>query len=246
MTVTDLQFTGADEPEVENYRPLCGLAVTSCLFAIGAPLAVFSTYLLVLPPAGAAFAVAALRRIRASGDLLSGRRLAIAALALSCFFGAWATVQWLGRPWVVSSQARRFTDEWLQLLVDGKVHEAYQWSLAPGSRLAPSISLETFYDKNAEAAQSIDAFFAMLPFKTNAQMSLLRSFRYVGNDSVTATPAGENLIVHRYEFDHDKNGELKTDVVLLTVMRYPPDEENFVHWQVREVRAPRLDLFTPR
>jgi hypothetical protein len=243
MTVSDLRFTDANEAEVENYRPLCGLAVTSCLFAVGAPLAVFSAYLLVLPPAGAVLALAALRRNRASGDLFSGRRLAIAALVISCFFGAWATAQWLGRPWVISSQARRFTDEWLQLLVDGKVHEAYQWSLAPGGRLAPSISLEAFYERNAEAAQNTDAFFAMLPFKTDAKTSLLKSFRFVGNDSVATGASGEDLIVHRYEIVHDKAGTLRNDVLLLTVIRHPPDDENFVHWQVREARGPAVNFF---
>jgi hypothetical protein len=57
----------------------------------------------------------------------------------------------------------------------------------------------------------------------------------LGNDSVTKGGEGEDLVVHRYEISHEKQGQEKTDILLLTIARFPPGETGFVHWQVREV-----------
>ena len=83
----------------------------------------------------------------------------------------------------------------------------------------------------------------MMPFTTDAQGSSLKSFRFLGNDSVTTVESVEDHIVHRYEVVHEKDGQMKTDVLLLTVVRFPPADSGFVHWQVRENRFEYPDLF---
>jgi hypothetical protein len=234
MTASDLQFTNSEEPQVEDYRPLSGLAVTSFVLGLGSILAVISSYLVVLPPVAGLLAILALRQIRASGEELSGRRLANAALVLACFFGAWGVVQHFGRPWVISSQARRFCDGWLQLVVDGNVLEAYQWTMPPENRLASSVPLGPFYEVHTAAKKALDDYFKMLPFRLDAEGSGLRSSRYLGNQSVALQETGEHLVSHRYQIMHERDGKPRTDVLIFNIVRFPPTEEKVIHWRLRD------------
>jgi hypothetical protein len=239
MTASELQSMTEHEPEIESYRPLCGLAVTAFLLGLLAPLGIASAYLLLVPLAGALMAAASLRRIRASGDEFSGRRLALAGLLFSCFFGAWGIAQDVGRGWILSQEARRFCDAWLQLMVDGKTTEAYEWRRDPSERLGSDAALEKYYEHETQAADSRSSFFTMLPFYADKQRSTLREFRYLGNDSVTADEFGAHTIVHRYQITYEKNGKPVTGMVRMTVKRIPDPSSNAVYWQLQDIQAPR-------
>jgi hypothetical protein len=239
MTASELQSMAEHAPEIESYRPLCGLAVTAFLLGLLAPLGIASAYLLLVPLAGALLAAASLRRIRASGDEFSGRRLALVGLLFSCFFGAWAVAQDVGRGWILSQEARRFCDSWLQLMVDGKTTEAYEWRRDPGERLGSDASLEQYYEHESQAADSRNAFWAMLPFHADHRGSALREFQFLGNYSVTAEEFGVHIIVHRYRITYEKNGKPMTALVRVTVKRMPLESSDTVFWQLQDVQAPR-------
>jgi hypothetical protein len=201
------------------------------------PLGIASAYLLAVPFAGAVLAAASLRRIRASGDELSGRRLAMAGLMFCCFFGAWAIAQDVGRRWVISEQARQFSDGWLQLMVEGKSLEAYQWKLDPNDRGAAAPALEQQYEGGPEEARR--SYLASLPFRADDQGSALREFRFLRNESVTEMDTGEDVVIHRYEIVHEKNGKAVVETVLMNVRRIPDSSAAAVYWQLGELVIPR-------
>ncbi len=237
MSEPELHFAAAQEPQAEEYRPLSGLAVTAALLGLLSPLGIAAPFLLVIPVGGILFALAALARIRSSAGELSGRRLALFGLALAVFFGVWATTQDLGRRWVLAWQARQFCDGWLQLMQDGKVCEAHQWVRAPEDRFGATADYRLIYEQTESAREELNSFLATLPFDATMDGSSLRSFRYVGNDNITyADMLNEYVIVHRYEVVAEKDGKPRTDLILLTVRRMASNNDNFVHWQLRQVQ----------
>ncbi len=237
MPDSDLHFASAEEPQAEDYRPLSGLAVVAALLGVLSPIGIAAPFLLFVPVAGAATAVAALARIRNSGGELSGRRLALAGLTLSLFFGAWSVTQDLGRRWILARQAREFCDGWLGLMQGGKVFEAHQWVREPSERFGSTADYKIVYEQTEEAREALESYLATLPFDATMQGTALRDFRYLGNESITyAEMLDEYLIVHRYEIVAEKDGKPRTDVVLLSVRRPPPNEDAFVHWQLREIQ----------
>lgn len=235
MPASDLPFSAAEEPQVENYRPLSGLAVTAILLGLLSPLGIVGQYALVLPILGTVVSVAALRRIRASEGELSGRRLALAGLTLSLFFGAWATTQLVGRRWLLSHEARRFCDQWLQLVQEDRTREAFQWTLEPERRVAPSIPLDTIFDENEEARKALREFFYDAPFPADDQGSALRDFQYLRNQSIATDSTGEEMIFHRYRLTFEKDGKVETAETVLYVTRSLPSETGVIHWQVRDI-----------
>jgi hypothetical protein len=242
MSASDLRFTSEQEPHVENYHPLCGLAVASLVLGILSPLAVINLYWVAAPLLSVVLALAALRRIRSSGGELSGRRLAVAALAIACFFATWAMSRDVGRRWILARDAREFCDAWLRQMVEGNVLEAYQWALDPGDRVAADVPLEAYYQRNEEAANNLEVYYGVLPFKADDKTSALREFRYLGTENVMTAETGEDLIVLRYELIHDVDGEPKSDVVLITTRRLHLVGSKFVHWKMGDLRLERLAI----
>ncbi len=245
MVVHESHFTSQGEPLVEKYRPLSASAVIALVLGLISPVGVFAAYLLVVPLAGAAVAMTALARIANSEDAYSGRRLAVIGLLFSLYFGGWGIAQHWGTQWMIARQARACTDGWLQLLVEDKPLDAFRWNMAPEQRIAPGLPLAEFYAQNAEPRRAAEQFLSIIPFPTDMQSSSLKSFRYLGNESITMQELGDQSIENRYEVTFEKDGETRTEKVNIRITRIPTFKEGEVHWVVNDIRVvePKANQF---
>jgi hypothetical protein len=236
-TAPETRFTSEQEPQAEKYRPLSGLAVTAFLLGLLSPAAILGMYALVIPILGAGLAAAAVWRIHAGREDLSGRRLALVGLALSLFFAAWPIAESVGRQWLVAREAKQFCDGWLQLLKDGKVHEAHQWTLAPGERVPESLPLDTYYRDSESSQEAARQFFNLTPVPLGESGSVLREFRYLGNESIVRdTYSAEVVVTHRYAISYLAEGDARTGEATLRVARIESEETSVVFWTLREFR----------
>ncbi|MBW3598855.1 MAG: hypothetical protein KY475_16470 [Planctomycetes bacterium] len=241
MMAPELHFTSEQEPQVEEYRRLSGLAVTALILALLSPAAVLGQYAIAIPPLAAAFAVAALWRIHASGGDLSGRRLAAVSLVISLFFGAWAITDAFGQRWLMAHQAKQFCDGWLELVQEGKHYEAHQWTMDPHERLPPAISLEDYYGENEAARSSALQFIALAPL-AEGEIPKLRDFRYLGNASV-AWEFEKLVVTHRYQLTYEAGEELQSHEAELVAVRTLPPDSDVAYWQLRDLRTTRRNRF---
>jgi hypothetical protein len=239
MPVNDLHFTSEQEPQLENYRALSGMAVAAFILGLLAPTALAMRHLLFIPVLGTVLGIVAIVRIANSDNALSGRRLAMIGLAFSLYFGVWAASQDLSRQWLLAREARHCCDGWLQLLQEDRTAEAFRWSLPPGERIVTRQPLVEYYRRDTEAGRAAERYLDGLPFPTNLEGSSLQSFRFLGNSSVVAAETGEQLVTHRYEVSYlNKDGEQRVDEILITATRHPPDDDGAVHWHINEIKRP--------
>jgi hypothetical protein len=75
--------SSSSEPGGDGYRALSGTAIAAAALAVLSPLAFFGWSLLVVPTVGLALAAVALRDIANRPEAVTGRRLAVGALAAS-------------------------------------------------------------------------------------------------------------------------------------------------------------------
>ena len=112
--------------ELGQYRSLSTLAVVALLLGLCSPLAFVAPLLLAFPLVTIATAWLALARIRASGDCLTGRPLALAGIVLAVLFG----VASLSHDYVRYSLSIRLANgaaqRWLSLVSGGRIDEALE------------------------------------------------------------------------------------------------------------------------
>jgi hypothetical protein len=116
-----------DGPQLATYDRISGLAIASLLLGLASPVCMTGLMLLVVPLAGAAAAVAALRQIAASDGALAGRRAAIIGLVLSVFCSFAVISHSLVSKHYRTAQAAEFGHQWLVHLVKGDTHLAFRW-----------------------------------------------------------------------------------------------------------------------
>ena len=104
---------------------MSALAIVALIFGLAAPLCFWAPLLLVIPLVGAGLSLVALRRITASDGALTGRVVALAALAL-CLASATASISHdrVTRH-LRSNQAEVVARHWISLLLNGKTQVAF-------------------------------------------------------------------------------------------------------------------------
>src|SRR5688500_10904316 len=88
-----------DETALASYQGVSIMAVLALLLGVASALALVHPFLWVVPPVAVVLSILAIRAIDAPDSNLTGRRLAIAGLALALLFGLWAPSRVLTRQW---------------------------------------------------------------------------------------------------------------------------------------------------
>lgn len=237
--------------DVQLYRPLSRLAVLAFALALTSPLALFHPLLWLLPVAAVCVAVAALVAIAGSDQTMAGRWLAVAALSLGAFFGGWAPAQQWTRQALLHRHGRQFAAEWLELVRDGKLHQAHQLHLPYADRLPPGDSLERFYQQDdptlmatAEGAlpttpaDDFRRLFQAPPLRDLVKLGRRGSLRYVGS----ARPAygggaHEEFVSEQFVLEYSQDGAERKLPLVVTLKRTWDDSRN-AYWQVEDVTRP--------
>jgi hypothetical protein len=135
-------------PEAATYRPLSGLAVAAlivsglgaaviAILAVAARLSskpVLYPWVLILPLAGVALAVAAQWHLRRAEGTRVGAGLAAAGLWLGVLFGGGYGAYCLATEMAVRQQARAAVGQFFDLLDKDEVERAFRLTLAPGQQ----------------------------------------------------------------------------------------------------------------
>jgi len=114
-----------DEPAVDGYRPVSGMAVAALVMGVLSIAAVFHPGFWLLPVLGTVFAVMSLRQLAQPDSLAIGRTAAIVGLGLSLFFAALTPVESMTRTWIKNRRAEHVAARWADAVLGGKILDAH-------------------------------------------------------------------------------------------------------------------------
>ncbi len=139
-------FSSDDAEIVAEYAAMSKLSVAALALGLFSLLALIHSLLLVVPVIAVVVSFVALYVVRASEDELSGRWLALAGMTFACLFGSWGASMFYTHETTLFNQARKYCDEWLQLVADGRLYEAFELHLDYEDREAPKTNLAGVYE----------------------------------------------------------------------------------------------------
>jgi hypothetical protein len=149
----------------DNYRPLSALALVGLGLGVLAPLSLISLHpglFAAIPLPGFFVSLVARRRIVNSDGIIAGKNIATVALALNLVSGlAWLSM-YVTTAIVIQNESRKFVEEWIEKLRQGKEGEVFLDTRPPKLRkinFAPT-DLKKLRDRFAGKAGSseLDAF----------------------------------------------------------------------------------------
>lgn len=144
------------EPELSGYRAISPWAVATLFVGLLAPLALVGPLLWWVPLVAIPLALLAARQLAERRYV--GHKVAIIGACLAALFFGWSVTQRVSREVRVSSEARQFADDWLQLVLTDKLPAAHQMQLPASRRQSPGIDLAAFYEAQADARKELQAF----------------------------------------------------------------------------------------
>ena len=242
--------------ESVSYRAVSRLAVTALLLGAASSLALVHPLLWIIPPAAALVAIFALRVIAAHSTELVGRGAALAGLALALLFGTLAPAWLMSRQGLVYAEARTHADAWLEMVREGKLHEAYELHLPARERHTSSASLHETYGDAAQLTESTPVaspldmmrpdprasfrnFFSAPPVNTLVVTGKAGELVFVGNESQShRAEAFADDITLRYELRFDDRGPTRNSTFLITLTRTYEASARRATWHVTSVREP--------
>jgi hypothetical protein len=198
-----------DEP---TYRSISVLAIVSIVIGVAAPLCMMAPLLFVLPIVGIAVALLALRGIEVSAGTLIGRKAALIGIAISvASIGAALTRTKLSEV-MLSQQARGTALEWIALLQDGKVDDAFEMTMA--SRKGPPPPSPMNMGPSEPPQEPIDAFRANPVVHFLAEHGEGADVKYVENVAFDPGVLGAAMVAQEYDVaaSQETDGEPTTRI----------------------------------
>lgn len=250
------QWRSVPDPEAEHprYRTVSRLAILSLGLAILSTLALLRPLLWIVPFTAAALAVCALASISRRSSELSGRTVALLALAIALMIGVWAPTRHLGRERYLTRQAAQYSRQWLELLREGRLYDAHQHHLPLTKRAKAGTSLEEEYEKRdtqQEAAarsgpggmylevkpgDAYDEFFDQPIPQRLAELGPRARYEFLGIDNVDRDePNHADAVVTRYRVDYEEGGRPNSFPIRLLLVRVLQPESGEGHWHVESV-----------
>ena len=220
-------------PEIISVRggevqrgPISATAILAFLCAIASLLGLFNMLLWFLAPTGLALALLSLLLIRRRrDDVVRGRKLAVAAMAMATGIGTWGLVHPNIHRQFLCRQADQFTREWLHLVQSGDLPRAY--AMVGEARQTTSFS-------PPQAQAQMHAFFGQEPFYT------------ITRSKGTFTPHGvveyvewplEVEITLRYDYrPHPETSDVKIPVIV-KIARHFHFQKGYFFWYISEVQS---------
>jgi len=200
--------------EEPTYRSISVLALVSLFLGIVAPLCMMAPLLFVLPIAGGAVALLALRNIAASDGALIGRTVALIGLGLSiASVCATVTRAKVGEQ-MLSRQAHVTAREWIELLQDGQAEVAFEMTTAKRKGAPPPSPMSP--PSSEPALKPIDEFRANPVVHFLVEHAKGADVRFVGDAGFDPGFGGAAMIGQEYDVDasQDPNGKSPTRIQL--------------------------------
>ncbi|MCA9247267.1 MAG: DUF4190 domain-containing protein [Planctomycetales bacterium] len=226
----------APEETLAEYKTLSVPAVIALILGLLSPIAWIGPVLWIVPGAGIALAVLALRSIARRPASLTGRKTAIVGLALSLLFGSATLSRAASRTWWLRSEARQVAAQWIDLLATDQPARAHRWTLPPEKRPVDDDSLWTFYQTTADAQESLREFVAQRPIRYLLAHGDQVQVRFWMAEDPGPAHDGADL-VRLYYAVTDERAEGKQSFFLRLVMRREVGVADPGAWTMSEVRG---------
>ena len=228
-------FSNTDEQiEIVQHGTISWFALISAAFSLLSITALLHPAFWIFPCLAVVTGLGALRSIRIY-EGVRGRGFAIAGLSVGLFFGSWAISSFFAERWVVSLEAREFSDEWLRLVLQGRIDDAHQMMIPPGSRKTAGQSLQDFYAIDAKAKLQRDKFFGGSPVKE--MLALGKDGRVRFNRYRALQTSYENRLIE-IEYDVVAADESVKVPFVVNVQRTPRQNSSTIAWQIVDVFDP--------
>lgn len=255
---------GADDlDQLVVYRAISPLAVAAMLLGVASALALAHPGLWIVPAVAVCLAAWSLRVIALKNTELVGRTAALIGLGLAILFGVWAPARLVSRQAWLYLEARAKADEWLSLLREGRLYEAYELHLNPAERQPADASLAEYYgdlsqpasgprtDRSGEVASGaansprLRPQHAIRDFYAGAAMQALVSAAasgelvFLGLEAVESRPgsAAEDIIL-RFEIRRNEGRMPHVRPLTLTLTRARVARSGMANWTVASVAEP--------
>lgn len=223
-------ISGDVADEIQDYRPLCGLAMVGLILAILSVAAYFGPALWALPFVAVIVNVLALRRIAAEAPRLGGRKAAVVGLVLALFLGSAAVAMHTTRVNLETSEAQFVIDRWFATLKSGDVPRAHQLMIDYQERKGEG-DLAAYYQKDENLRKQVAAM------RANPLYAL------VLDPAKQVTPYWESTLennvtnyqqwtVELYKLKYVEDGQEKSTMVKVTVQRRKPYSYRAHDWKV--------------
>lgn len=148
-----------DEADLE-YRPLSLLAVFGLILGLFSVVAIVAPPGWIVPAAGALASAIAILRINSNQNRLAGRGVAVIGLCLSLWLGTWAPTKYFVDRYYLAAQARAFTVEWLEAIMQNELEKAHQGTLQFRYRQPHNTDLKQHYSTSEIDKSDMQEYFA--------------------------------------------------------------------------------------
>ena len=222
--------------ELRDYRPVSRLAPITAILGIASASALIHPLLWVIPLLATVVGIVALRQFTTNPQLI-GRKAVLFGLILALFIGSYAPARTLTRRSMLSHESRRIATDWLELVRQGRLEEAHQWTLTLRDRQPTDVLLKKYYESSGAALKQLDDFFnreIIQQFRTVAHAGEIRFQRR----GIVAHEREADYVTHYFEASQDVNG-LSERVPVLAVLRRSLDPQTkAAYWVVENLGEP--------
>ena len=239
MNTGDVSLSADRYLDSQSYRAISPLAIAACILGVASALALIHPLFWFLPVATVAVSVLALRSISRNSDALVGRKAALVGLAAAAFFGVWAPTSLALQRVVIPRHARPFAEYWLELLRDGRVHEAHQWTVGADYRLPADVDLEAFYQSDTDAKEDLKVFLDDDVLRVLLRAGRTGSPRFVRTLNVDGNGKKSQATL---DFEIATNGQTAEPIdIRMEVERTLADRDRAVQWRVIQIHSRDLE-----
>jgi hypothetical protein len=147
--------------------------------------------------------------------------------------GLWAVSYHFAREWYLFHNAKKFADQWLEVVQGGDLMRAHQLHLPYLSRHRDRKSLEEYYDSLVEMEDSVTEFFDEPPLDEFVKHAREGRVRYAGRQDHT-TFGNSHFLTLKYLLDYEENGpqQLELNIQLERVVNYTDGRH---YWRIEYV-----------
>jgi len=224
-----------DADQFETYQAISPWAPASVLLGVAAAAALIHPLLWFVPLLGIVVSCLSLRQLAPLTGRI-GRKGVLLGLALSLFFGAIAPARTVTRSWLLTRESRRISVEWVELIRDGDLEQAHQWTLEATRRHQSNFPVKEYYEENPDAWKDFQEFFQSDEMRNIVEFIRSGKVRYSAQVSVQSDRNSIH-VVDQFVVD-DTDG--KREVRLSTYLKRTVDRQTGkAYWQIEGIRRDR-------
>lgn len=227
------KFSDAAEAELPQYRALSGIAVVGFLLGLASAVSIIHVGLSFVGVLAAICCATALARISRAPSEMSGRRLAVAGLALAVFWTVAGSARHVTNRYLLDTQSRAFALQWFEYLKKGEPEKALEMSNSALARrplddklLGHLLSSQADYEQLEEFVSKPEVR-ALLALGGRAQV---RHYACV--------EAGEEFVSQVYAVTYDDRETKKSFLVKINLIRSEFPDQGVFGWQTGATDAP--------